>query len=121
MVIDGLHVQGYEVIEAADADEALLCLERDAAVDLLFTDIAMPGRMTGVDLALEVRARWPQIPVLFTTGYSDRSVLARWPARIDLLAKPYAQQALAWRVRASLDGARTARFGQAVGGRAQAP
>jgi CheY-like chemotaxis protein len=89
MAIEALNEAGYRSLPVSNGDEALAALETGAEVDVLFTDIVMPGSRNGVELALEVRRRCPKIPVLFATGYSDRQVLARWPGRIDLLSKPY--------------------------------
>ncbi|MGM3151419.1 response regulator transcription factor, partial [Escherichia coli] len=60
---------GYRVLEAHDGPSALRLLERpDTRVDLLFSDVVMPG-MSGWELVREVRERWPEVAVLFTSGY----------------------------------------------------
>ena len=78
----GCHVQCV-----ADAGAALLALERDPTIDLVFTDIVMPGRMDGLALARAIREKHPGLPVLVTTGYSDalRDVSGEFP----VLRKPY--------------------------------
>jgi len=119
LVAAALQESGYAVEQAADAEVALQILERGAPIDLLFTDIAMPGRLNGVELALEARRMRPGLPVLFATGYSDRAVLSRWPGSIQMLAKPYAPETLAAKLRACLD-ARRAPPGRADGARVQA-
>lgn len=59
---------GFEAIEAADADEAIELLERRNDIDILFTDIQMPGSMDGLRLIAVVRDRWPPILLLVTSG-----------------------------------------------------
>lgn len=65
---DTLSNAGYEVVEAGSADEALQILERYGAVEVLFTDIRMPGSMDGLELARVVHARWPDMKILITSG-----------------------------------------------------
>jgi signal transduction histidine kinase len=67
---------GYHVREAASGLQALVALEADPCVDLVVIDFAMPG-MNGAEAATEIRKRWPEVPVLFVTGYADRDALAR--------------------------------------------
>ncbi|HEY7302013.1 MAG TPA: ATP-binding protein [Xanthobacteraceae bacterium] len=62
---------GYEVRRAESAQEALEVLENEPGIDLVFSDILMPGLMNGLDLAKSVRDRFPRLPVLLTTGYSS--------------------------------------------------
>ena len=62
---------GYDVRRAESAQEALEMLENDPAVDLVFSDILMPGVMNGLELAKAIRDRFPQLPVLLSTGYSS--------------------------------------------------
>jgi len=83
---------GHTTLEALSAMRALELLEADAIVDLVVTDHAMPG-MTGIELAQEIKAKWPDIPVLLTTGYAD---LPEGEATdLPRLAKPYKQEELA--------------------------
>ncbi|MBO1073990.1 histidine kinase famiy protein [Roseomonas marmotae] len=97
---------GYRVLTAASADEALQVLEKRGwkGIDLLFSDILMPGSMNGLGLAEKVRQRLPGMPVLLTTGYNDELV-AQGPSvsSWDVVGKPYRRAALAERVRAALD------------------
>jgi CheY-like chemotaxis protein len=98
---------GYKLIEAETAAAALVVLESGQHVDLLFTDIGLPGGMTGFQLAERARSRHPSLKVLYTTGY------ARPEANHDgtpndvqhVLRKPYRRQELAQKVRAALDNA----------------
>jgi two-component system, response regulator PdtaR len=59
---------GYRVLEAGDADEALRFFETNADVRLLFTDVSMPGSMSGSELAHQVAERWPGVGIIVTSG-----------------------------------------------------
>ena len=59
---------GYRVLEAGNADEALQIFETNADIKLLFTDVSMPGSMSGSDLARYVAERWPSIGIIMTSG-----------------------------------------------------
>ena len=59
---------GYRVLEAGDADEALRFFEANADIRLLFTDVSMPGSMSGSDLARRVAERWPRVGIIMTSG-----------------------------------------------------
>ena len=101
---------GYHVLEAADADAALALLDRTPQVDLLFTDVVLPGKSGRVlaDTALAMR---PGLPVLFTTGYSRNAIVhhGRLDAGVQLLSKPFTFDQLAVRVRDILDASRRAK------------
>jgi PAS domain S-box-containing protein len=81
---------GYAVIEADSGPAALLVLDREGQIDVLFTDIVMPGG-TGVDLAHEARRRRPELKVLFTSGYAEPAAGkgSRLTANVGWLGKPY--------------------------------
>ncbi|MGE3335983.1 MAG: response regulator [Rhodospirillaceae bacterium] len=83
---------GLYVTPAGSAAEALEILENKLSFDLVFTDIIMPGSMSGADLALEVIGRWPGTRVIMTSGYTEASAMGkvRIPDGIRLLSKPYA-------------------------------
>ncbi len=94
---------GYRVLTAPDADAALKVIEAEgSAIDLLFTDIMMPGSMNGMDLAAELRRRSPDIPVLFTTGYNESLSSSEGVSDLDVLSKPYRRVELAERVAAAI-------------------
>ena len=98
---------GYRVLVASDGPEAMRFLEIEPAIDLLFTDVVMPKGMSGrqlADLALKLR---PELPVLFTTGYSRNAIVhqGRLDANVHLLGKPYTQRELAQKIHAILDEA----------------
>jgi CheY-like chemotaxis protein len=79
---------GFDVIEAADADEAIRILESRSDIGVVFTDIQMPGSMDGLKLAHAVRSRWPPIKIIVTSGrgrVSDRDL----PEGGRFFAKPY--------------------------------
>ena len=59
---------GYRVLEAGDADEALRFFETNADIRLLFTDVSMPGSISGSDLAHQVAERWPEVGIIVTSG-----------------------------------------------------
>ena len=97
---------GYTVLRAGNGPEAIDILERGTPIDLLFTDLIMPGGMNGVMLAREARRQRPRLKVLLTTGYAEASI-ERVDARgteFDLIGKPYKRPDLAGRVRHVLDG-----------------
>ena len=102
-----LQLQGYTVLAASDAPQALRLLQglrAEARPDLLVTDIGLPNGMNGRQLADQVRVRWPQLPVLLVTGYAESTVMKNetLPAQMELLTKPFAMQALAEKVGAML-------------------
>ncbi len=98
--------QGYDVRTASNGDEALALAEHeDGAVDLLISDVVMPG-LNGVELARRLRARWPGLRVLMMSGYSDARLFEPGGDIVGasrLLAKPFTPQDLLARVRQLLD------------------
>ncbi len=96
---------GYRVLEAADAAQALRLLEGAPRIDLLFTDVVLPGGKSGRDLAAEILRLRPGLPVLFTTGYTRNAIIhhGRLDPNVNLLSKPYTQQDLARKIRQLLD------------------
>ena len=97
---------GYTVLTAHGPDEALRTLDGEVRIDLLFTDLIMPGGMNGVMLARAARMRQPKIRVLLTTGYAEAS-LERTDAggsEFEIIMKPYRRLDLGRRVRRILDG-----------------
>jgi signal transduction histidine kinase len=104
---DVLNELGYEVIEATDGDEALRKLEGKPRINLIFTDVVLPGSMNGRGLAEKMRELYPGVPILFTTGYTRNAIVhqGRLDVGVHLLNKPYAQQELARKVRSLLDAA----------------
>jgi CheY-like chemotaxis protein len=80
---------GYEVVEAANADEAVAILESRTDIRIVFTDVNMPGSMDGLKLARAIRDRWPPIRLIVTSGLA-RPRAGDFPADGRFLAKPYA-------------------------------
>jgi CheY-like chemotaxis protein len=80
---------GYRVTRAASASAALGALANGREVDLVFSDIMMPGDMNGVDLAREVRLRRPGLPVLLTSGYAEAARRDAEAQGVRILPKPY--------------------------------
>jgi PAS domain S-box-containing protein len=93
-----LEDHGYAVIATPHGAAALAVLESGRKLDLLFTDVMMPGGMSGVDVAMAARAARPELKVIFATGYSDRRTLEQWPETLDLIPKPYALTEVAQRI-----------------------
>lgn len=89
LVSEMLAQLGYEVTRAASGAAALGALADGRAVDLIFSDIMMPGGMNGVELAHEIKRRRSDIPVLLTSGYSEAAVHEAEQAGIRILPKPY--------------------------------
>ena len=83
---------GYETVYRDSAEAALKLLEEDGRFDLVFSDIVMPGTIDGVGLVGEIRTRYPDLPVILTTGYSDAAQAA--PADLRILRKPFDSDAL---------------------------
>lgn len=98
---------GYTVLSALSGVEALEILEKGIKVDLLFTDVVMPGAISGRQLAERAVERVPTIRILFTSGYTENAIVhnGRLDPGVELLSKPYGRQQLAAKVRRILDGA----------------
>ncbi len=92
-IMDSLLEEGLVVYEAASAEEAIDLLESGSAVDLVFTDIRMPGTMDGLDLAHWVHDHHPELSVILTSGDVHRSELADGSG--PFIAKPYDLQSVA--------------------------
>jgi PAS domain S-box-containing protein len=120
-VIAQVRALGYRTLAATNAAEALALIDGDTPIDLLFTDIVMPGTMNGRQLADEARRRRPGIKVLFTSGYAENAIVhhGRLDPGVLLLAKPYRKQQLAQMIRAALGAVDDNSSGDAVAGSAQ--
>jgi CheY-like chemotaxis protein len=105
LVVSQLKELGYRVLEAPDGPSALSTVKSDVRINLLFTDVVMPGGMTGGQLARETRQFRPRMRTLFTSGYTQRSIVHQ--GKLDpgapLLSKPYKPQHLALKIREVLD------------------
>ena len=103
-VVELLCELGYRVLKAKDAAGALTVIESGIAVDLLFTDVVMPGTLKSLELVRIARQRLPGIAVLFTSGYTQNVITYgdRVEEGVELLPKPYTREALARRLRHAL-------------------
>jgi len=102
LAFEGLEAEGYEVVEAEDAAEAVRVLSNRRDIGVLFTDVNMPGPMDGIQLAELVHARWPEIRLVVTSG---RGVDRELPDDGAFLTKPYSLGEMAAAIRAG--GARS--------------
>ena len=102
LVTEMLRELGYRVTRAASAQSALGALADGREIDLVLSDIMMPGTMNGMELAREVRRRRPGAPILLTTGYAGAAVQEAEVVGIDILCKPYAIEALDAALRVAL-------------------
>lgn len=107
-VIELLSDLGYRVLKAKDALSALAIVESGVSIDLLFTDVVMPGPLRSPDLARKARERLPNLAVLFTSGYTENAIVhgGRLDAGVELLSKPYTREALARKLQQVLSAQR---------------
>jgi CheY-like chemotaxis protein len=103
-VITQVQSLGYRTFAAGNAGEALTIIDSGEKIDLLFTDVIMPGALDGRQLAVEALHRRPSLRVLFTSGYAANALVhgGRADAGIVLLAKPYRRAELAKMIRSAL-------------------
>jgi PAS domain S-box-containing protein len=92
---------GYRVLKAPDAQSALAVIESGVPIDLLFTDVVMPGPLKSAEMARKAKERLPHLSVLFTSGYTENSIVhgGRLDEGVNLLSKPYTREALARKLR----------------------
>jgi PAS domain S-box-containing protein len=98
--VDQLTSLGYRVVSASNGAEALALLERDDGVDLLFTDVVMPGELAGRALAAKAQEMRPGLKVLFASGYFEGALVGKGQLETDVqfLAKPYRKKELAQKI-----------------------
>lgn len=96
---------GYDVLQANDGESALQVLHSRSDIALLFTDVIMPGPVTSTALAEEAKRMYPQIAVLFTSGYTHNAIVhsGRLDPGVQLLTKPYRREELARKIRRVLE------------------
>ena len=87
-VVDQLEDEGFLVFEAANADQAIAILAAQPSIQILFTDIDMPGSMDGLKLAAAVRDRWPPVKIIVTSGYRTVEI-TDLPDGSVFFSKPY--------------------------------
>jgi signal transduction histidine kinase/CheY-like chemotaxis protein len=104
-VVDLLKDLGYAVLRANDGQSALTLARSGIDIDLLFTDVVMPGPVRAPDLARQVQALLPGVGVLFTSGYTENAIVhgGRLDPGVNLLSKPYRREDLARKVRHTLN------------------
>ncbi len=106
LVAEVLDELGYAAIEAVDGAAGLAVLRSDARIDLLVTDVGLPGNMNGRQLADAARELRPGLKVLFITGYAENAVISHGHLEpgMQVVTKPFAMEALAGRIRAIIQG-----------------
>lgn len=93
-IVDQLGELGFRVQEAANADEAVLILDQHPDIQVMFTDVDMPGKMDGLELASVVRNRWPPVKIIVTSGHHHVQ-LSDMPPESRFFNKPYQASAIA--------------------------
>lgn len=103
--VSALRSLGYDSRQAGEAETALQLLETVPEIALLFTDIVLPGGMDGVGLATETHRRYPGLPILFTSGYTEHTLVGggQIVEGVEVLTKPYRKVELAGKLRALLN------------------
>ncbi|EWY40475.1 histidine kinase [Skermanella stibiiresistens SB22] len=103
---------GYRVLQAGDAQSALAVIRSGVLVDLLFTDVVMPGTLRSPELARRARETLPDLAVLFTSGYTENAIVhgGRLDPGVHLLSKPYRREDLARKIRHLLGNQRQRRI-----------
>jgi CheY-like chemotaxis protein len=99
--VDMLAGLGYQVLTAEDGESALSVLQSGALIDLLFTDVVMPGPIRSPELAKQAKQMLPDIEVLFTSGYTQNAIVhgGRLDPGVELISKPYRRDDLARKIR----------------------
>jgi two-component system, response regulator PdtaR len=93
LLAEELRNHGLSVVEAADADEAWAYIQAGGLVDLVFSDVTMPGMMNGIELVRQVKAQYPQIKTILTSGYAgpvniaELGIFLPKPYRLEIAAK----------------------------------
>ena len=89
LIADWLNERGFAVHEAASGDEALAYIDQGGPVDVMFTDVNLPGSLSGAELAAEVRARRPELPIVYASGRYSVGEIAPLVSRSVFVSKPY--------------------------------
>ena len=89
LIADWLNERGFAVHEAASGDEALAYIDQGGPVDVMFTDVNLPGSLSGAELAAEVRARRPELPIVYASGRYSAGEIAPLVSRSVFVTKPY--------------------------------
>ena len=109
MLSDYLQECGFKVLEGSTADEAILIIEKsNVVIDLVFSDVSMPGTIDGFGLAHWVRANRPGLPIILTSGDAKKASSAKQLCESEpFMAKPYELSVVVARIRASIETSRT--------------
>lgn len=92
-IVDQLSKEGFQVFQAANADEAIALLTDVPSIRVMFTDIDMPGSMDGIKLSAAVRNRWPPVKIIVTSGHRKID-LTELPSGSVFFSKPYLHTAV---------------------------
>jgi CheY-like chemotaxis protein len=100
-VVDMLQGLGYRVLKANDGQGALTILQSGIPIDMLFTDVVMPGPVRSIEVARQAKEMFPNIEVLFTSGYTQNAIVhgGRLDPGVELISKPYRRDELARKIR----------------------
>jgi signal transduction histidine kinase/CheY-like chemotaxis protein len=100
-VVDMLQALGYRVLKANDGQSALTILQSGIPIDMLFTDVVMPGPVRSIEVARQAKEMLPGIEVLFTSGYTQNAIVhgGRLDEGVELISKPYRRDELARKIR----------------------
>ncbi len=106
LVIETINDLGYNALEASDSASGLKILQSDVAIDLLVSDVGLPGGLNGRQMADAGRQSRPDLPVLFITGYAENAAIGNGHVMpgMQVMTKPFEMQALASRIRAMVEG-----------------
>jgi CheY-like chemotaxis protein len=96
-----LQALGYRVLKANDGQGALTILQSGIPIDMLFTDVVMPGPVRSIEVARQAKEMFPNIEVLFTSGYTQNAIVhgGRLDPGVELISKPYRRDELARKIR----------------------
>jgi signal transduction histidine kinase/ActR/RegA family two-component response regulator len=94
LTVEMINELGYETTRVASAEAALGALANKREIDIVFSDVMMPGPMNGVELAQEIRRRRPNLPVLLTSGYAEAASRSATVHQIKIIPKPYRMEEL---------------------------
>jgi len=100
-VVDLLNGLGYAVLKANNAEQALAVVESGVHIDMLFTDVVMPGALRSPEMVRRAVQKLPALKVLYTSGYTQNAIVhgGRLDPGVELLSKPYSRQQLAFKIR----------------------
>jgi DNA-binding response OmpR family regulator len=106
LIAEVLEELGYAAIEVADSNAGLKVLQSDVRIDLLITDVGLPGGINGRQMAEAGRQRRSKLPILFITGYAEIAAIGsgRLEPGMHVMTKPFAMEAMASRIKSIIAG-----------------